>query len=216
MNTIHPSAHVSRGVELGSGNVVGPGVVIHPGVRLGDDNWIGAGVVLGAPPEVRSFAHPRDEEDSYGAGLLIGSQNVIREAAQVHQGSQRPTEIGDGAFIMNQVYVAHDGNIGNGVTLASSVLLAGHVTVGERANLGLGVAVHQFRTVGVGAMVGMGSVVTADVPAFAKVYGVPARVVGANVVGMQRSGIANADAEDLDRRYRDGTAFDDVLSRLLG
>lgn len=215
MNRIHPAAHVDAGAELGEGNVIGPGVVIHSGVRLGDENWIGAGAVIGAPPEVRSFVHPRSADDSYGAGLVIGSGNVIREAAQIHQGWQHATRVGDGAFIMNQVYVAHDGTIGDGVTLASSVLLAGHVSIGDRANLGLGTSVHQFRSIGVGAMVGMGSVVTADLPAFAKAYGVPARVVGANTVGMQRSGIADADAEELDRCYRDGAAYDGVLRRLL-
>ncbi|MEN0021670.1 MAG: acyl-ACP--UDP-N- acetylglucosamine O-acyltransferase [Microbacterium sp.] len=215
MTHIHPSAVVDPGALLGTGNVIGPNVVIHAGVQVGDDNWIGAGVVLGAPPEVRTFVHPRHSGDSHGAGLVIGSGNVIREAAQIHQGSQHATTIGDGAFIMNQVYVAHDGVLGDGVTLASSVLLAGHVRIGAGANLGLGTSVHQFRRVGQGAMIGMGSVVTADVPEFAKAYGVPARVVGANVVGMQRSGLDEADALELDRLYRGSLPFADLVDRIL-
>ena len=39
-------------------------------------------------------------------------------------------------------------------------------------------------------MVGMSSVVTRDVPPFAKAFGNPAVVRGANVIGMERSGIA--------------------------
>jgi UDP-N-acetylglucosamine acyltransferase len=70
------------------------------------------------------------------------------------------------------------------------VLLAGHVRVGNAANLGLGASVHQGRYVGAGVMLGMSSVVTRDIPPFAKAYGSPARVVGANVVGMRRGGIA--------------------------
>lgn len=215
MNRIHPSATVSTDAVLGDGNVIGPNAVIHSGVRLGDGNWIGAGVVLGAPPEVRSFVHPRDSGDSHGLGLRIGSENVIREAVQIHQGSQRETLIGDGAFIMNQTYVAHDCELGDAVTLASSVLLAGHVSIAARANLGLGTKVHQFRSVGRGAMVGMGSVVTADIPAFAKAYGVPARIAGANVVGMQRSGIAEIDATELDRLYREALPYEEIVARLL-
>lgn len=216
MNRIHPTAVVADDARLGDGNVIGPFVVIHSGVVLGDGNWIGAGVVLGAPPEVRSFEHPRESHDAHGAGVVIGSGNTIREYAQIHQGSTHPTRVGDRAFIMNQVYIAHDCQLGDDVTLASSVLLAGHVRVGDKANLGLGTKVHQFRSVGAGAMVGMGSVVTADVPSFAKGYGVPARVVGANVVGMERSGIDAAEAAELDRRYREGLPFDDIVSRLHG
>lgn len=216
MNQIHPSAAIAPGAVIGSRNVIGPNVVIYDGVRLGDDNWLGAGVVLGAPPEIRSFTHPREVGDSYGAGVVIGSRNTIREQAQIHQGSQHATIVGDDAFVMNQVYVAHDCRLEDGVTLASSVLLAGHVRVGARANLGLGAKVHQFRSIGTAAMVGMGAVVTKDIPAFAKCFGVPARVVAANVVGMQRSGINGDDAAELDRRYRAGEGVDDLVARLVG
>lgn len=40
-------------------------------------------------------------------------------------------------------------------------------------------------------MVGMGSVVIHDVPTMAKVAGVPARMIGLNHVGLQRSGISS-------------------------
>lgn len=187
MNTVHPSAVISDEVMLGHGNVIGPFVVISGAVTIGDDNWIGAGVVIGAPPEVRSFPHPRSAADSGGGGIVIGARNTFREYAQIHHGWKGETTVGDDAFIMNQCYVAHDSTLGHGVTLAASVLLAGHVRVGDGANVGLGTAVHQFREVGRGAMVGMGSVVTRDIPPFAKAYGNPASVRGANVVGMERS-----------------------------
>jgi UDP-N-acetylglucosamine acyltransferase len=169
---------------------------------LGDDNWIGTGVVIGAPPEVRSWPHPPDAlERSSGNGITIGDGNVLREYVQVHQGWKERTRIGDGAFIMNQCYLAHDAVVDDGATLASSVLLAGHVHVGAGANLGLGTAVHQFRTVGRGAMIGMSSAVTRDIPPFAKAYGNPAAVRGANVIGMERSGVDGAIIAALARVY---------------
>ena len=131
----------------------------------------------------------RSAADTAGTGIVIGSRNIIREYAQIHQGWKARTTVGDDAFVMNQCYIAHDCTVGDGVTLASSVLLAGHVQVGEGANLGLGTAVHQFREIGRGSMVGMASAVTRDVPPFAKVYGNPASVRGANVVGMQAIGV---------------------------
>lgn len=191
MNAIHPTAVLSGDVTLGSGNTIGPFTVITGPVVIGDDNWIGAGVVIGAPPEVRSFEHPRGgAATSGGAGVRIGHRNVIREYAQVHAGWKATTTIGDDTFIMNQVYLAHDTSVDDRATLASSVLLAGHVRVGAGANLGLGTTVHQFRAVGRGAMIGMSSAVTRDVPPFAKAYGNPAAVRGANVIGMERSGVA--------------------------
>ncbi len=196
-NSIHPTALIDGDVRMGEGNTIGPFAVITGPVELGDGNWIGTGVVIGAPPEVRSWQHPADADDrSSGNGITIGSRNVFREYAQVHQGWHDRTRIGDDAFIMNQVYVAHDCLLGDNVTLASSVLLAGHVRIGDGANLGLGTSVHQRRYVGRGAMVGMGSVVTRDVPPWSKAFGNPARVQGANTVGMGRAGIA-ADAIDL-------------------
>jgi UDP-N-acetylglucosamine acyltransferase len=218
VNTIHPTAVLTGDVRFGTGNVVGPFVVITGPVELGDDNWIGAGAVIGATPEIRGIAHPGADASSSGHGVRIGSRTVVREYAQVHAGSEAATVVGDDAFIMNQVYIAHDCRIGDGATLASSALLAGHVVLGANANLGLGVSVHQRRTIGAGAMIGMGSVVTRDVPAFAKAYGNPARIRGANVVGMTRSGADEASSAALDRAYAAGdrAEAERLTRRLLG
>lgn len=176
---------------MGTGNTVGPFAVITGPVEIGNDNWFGTGAIVGAPPEVRSWAHPGDAQAmSSGNGVHIGDGNVLREYVQIHQGWRGTTRLGSGAFLMNQTYVAHDVTVGDNVTLASSVLLAGHVDIGEGANLGLGVSVHQGVFVGAGAMIGMGGVVVADIPPFVKAYGNPARPRGVNSVGMQRRGIA--------------------------
>ena len=208
MNQIHPTAQVGAHVRLGRGNTIGAFAVLTGDIEIGDDNWIGAGVILGAPPEVRSFPHPDAPDASYGAGLRIGSRNVIREQAQIHGGWKQRTTVGDDAFIMNQVYVGHDGAIEDGATLASSVLLGGHVRIGAGANVGLGANVHQFRVVGAGSMVGMGSIVTRDIPPFATAYGSPARVHGANRVGMERRGIAGDVIGAVHAAYVDGVETD--------
>lgn len=207
MNRIHPTAIVGDDVVLGDDNTIGPFCVLSGDVTIGDGNWLGAGVVIGAPPEVRSFEHPKEGEDA-GAGVIIGSGNVIREYAQIHGGLKAATRLGDGGFLMNQVYVAHDGWIGDRVTMASSTLLAGHVSVGDGANLGLGSNVHQFRTIGAGAMVGMGAVVTRDLPPFAMAYGSPARVHGANRVGLERQGVGVDVVAAIQRAYETGIALD--------
>lgn len=204
MNDIHPTAIVGDDVQMGSGNTVGPNVVIYGPATIGDGNWLGAGVVIGAPPEVRSFEHPRGGASHSSPGVTIGNRNIIREYAQIHQGWKQRTAVGDDAFIMNQAYVAHDCHLEDGVTVASSVLLAGHVHIGAHANLGLGTTVHQGRYIGRAAMVGMSSVVTRDIPPFAKAYGSPARVASANAVGMRRLQVAESEIDVLITIYESG------------
>lgn len=214
MNSVHPTAQLIGEVSLGSDNTIGPLAVIIGPVAIGDGNWIGTGAMIGAPPEVRSWEHPKDSlQPSSGNGISIGNRNVIREYVQIHQGWHDVTRLGDDIFVMNQSYVAHDCTIEDNATLASSVLLAGHVVVGDGANLGLGASVHQRCYIGVGAMVGMGSVVTRNIPPFAKAYGNPARVHGANTIGMDRAGVPAEAIAAADLTYRH--PFGDDLSSLI-
>ena len=66
----------------------------------------------------------------------------------------------------------------------------------------------QRRVIGPGAMVGMGSVVTRDVPPFAKAYGNPCRVRGANAVGMTRGGLPQDAVDFLAAAYARGAVPD--------
>jgi UDP-N-acetylglucosamine acyltransferase len=215
INSIHASAQLIGDVTLGTGNTIGPLVVIIGPVRIGDNNWIGTGSVIGAPPEVRDWPHPRDAAAlSSGRGIDIGDGNIIREHVQIHQGWHEITRVANETFIMNQCYLAHDSQVEDSVTLASSVLLAGHVRIGTAANLGLGTSVHQRRYIGDGVMIGMGSVVTRDVPPFSRAFGNPARLHGANRVGMRRLGIPDATIDSVQRAYE--RVVDDDSIRALG
>lgn len=198
----HPSAVVGPGVELGDDVVVGPFAVLLGPCRVEDGAWLGPHVTLGVPPEIRGHAHPAAwDGELTGAGVVIGARTVLREFTTVHQGSARPTTIGADCFIMNKVYVAHDSVVGDRVTMASTVTMGGHVRVGAGANLGLGAVVHQRRVIGAGAMVGMGAVVSRDLPPFAMAYGNPARVRGANRVGMSREGLSDDVVALVHERY---------------
>jgi UDP-N-acetylglucosamine acyltransferase len=217
MNSIHPTAILSGKVLLGDGNVVGPHAVILGPVSIGDDNWIGAGAIIGAPPEVRSFPHTPDSSgDDSGTGTVIGHRNVLREYVQVHRGWKAKTEIHDDTFIMNQSYVAHDSIVHDGVTMASGTRLAGHTIIGTLANLGLGTLVHQRRQIGAGAMVGMGSVVTRDVPPFAKAFGNPARIQGINEVVLYRLLARHAVVACLGEQYAEGKLDIAILEKVDG
>lgn len=205
MNAIHPAAVVSPGVELGKDNTIGPGAVLLGPLTVGDGNWFGAHTVIGAPAEIRGIDHGAAWDGEHvGTGVRIGSGNVVREYVTIHQGHYDLTLVGDDCYLMNKVYVGHDGHIGDGVTMASSVTLGGHVHVGAYANLGMNAVVHQRRVVGQGVMLGMGSVVTRDVPPYAMAYGNPCRVRGANAVGMERAGLPVEALEHVRSSYERG------------
>lgn len=193
-NEIHPTAILEGQIELGEGNKIGPYAHIIGPVKIGNNNRIHSHAVIGSRPEIRNF-------DSRPVGVVIGNSCTIREAAQIHSGSKHRTSIGSRSFIMNQVYIAHDGVIGEDVTIASSSLLAGGVTVGNFANLGMGTTVHQGRSIGALAMIGMGSVVTRDVPAAMMAFGNPSRIRQINKVGLRRFGFDNEIIESLDKGF---------------
>jgi UDP-N-acetylglucosamine acyltransferase len=210
-NQVHDTAIIGPGVELGEDNVIGPYAVITGPCRIGDRNWIGAHAVIGAAPEIHGHAPGLPwGGGTDDLGVEIGDDSTVREFCTVHRGTERATRIGNRCFVMNKAHFGHDAVVGDDVTLAVSTILGGHVEVGFGANLGLASVVHQRRLVGAGAMVGMGSVVTRDVPPYAKAFGSPARVRGANEVGMARRGISAADIAALVERYSSDMPTDDA------
>lgn len=191
---IHDTAVLSDGVSIGDRVTIGPFAVLTGPIEIGDDCWIGPHAVIGSPPEILGIEHFASYSTvSRGVGVLIGSGTVIREFSAVHQGSVRRTEVGCGSFIMNRISVGHDAQLGANTIAAPGVTFGGHVTLGPGCNLGMNSTIHQKRVMGAGAMVGMGGIATKDIPPFATVIGNPARLRGANRVGMVRRGYDESD-----------------------
>ncbi len=204
MARIHPSAVVESGakiaddVVIGACAVVGPEVELAAGVELrahahvsgrttvGEGTRIFPFAVLGEEPQDKSFSGEATE-------LLVGRDNVIREHATIHVGTQRGggcTRIGDDNFIMNGVHLGHDTEIGSHCIIASHCAFGGHVLVEDYAVVGGLCGIHQFARVGESAMVAAMSGISKDVPPFSLVSGQRACVSGINVVGLRRRGFS--------------------------
>ena len=216
MATIHPTAIVERGAELGTTTVVGPYCHVGPQVTLDDDvrlishvvvaghTRIGLGTVvypfasIGQPPQVLKPIGERSE-------LVIGAHNTIREQVTMNPGTAFGniiTTVGDNGLFMVGVHVAHDCLVGNNVVMANNATLGGHVQVGDFAYIGGLAAVHQFVRIGRHAMIGGMSGVENDVIPYGSVMGDRARLSGLNIVGLKRRGFTREQIHSLRNAYR--------------
>jgi UDP-N-acetylglucosamine acyltransferase len=226
--TVHPTAIVDDGAELGAGVSVGPWGFVGPGVRVGDgtvvgprvyvekdthigeDCFIANGAVLGTDPQDLKFKGET-------ALLEIGDSTVIREFATLNRGTSASgrTSIGSDCLLMAYAHVAHDCEIGNHVILANSVNLAGHVMIEDWVIIGGVTPVHQFVRIGAHAFVGGGSRIPQDVPPYCRVAGNPPKLYGLNSVGLERRGLSAEVRKALKKAYRTLFQSDVNLSKAL-
>ena len=128
----------------------------------------------------------------------------LREAVTMNTGTEDDrgiTEVGDRCLMMVGSHVGHDSKVGNNVTFANNAVLGGHVTIGDNVVFGGHVAVRQFVHIGEGAMIVGLSGVRADIIPWGLAFGHLADLVGLNLVGMKRRGIAKADIHTLRHAY---------------
>jgi UDP-N-acetylglucosamine acyltransferase len=234
MATIHPTAIVEAGAELGEtvridayaivranvqigeGSSVGAHCVLEGHTRIGRDNRIFQFCSIGAAPQDKKYAGEPTE-------LHIGDRNTIREFCTFNLGTLQDggvTRIGDDNWIMAYVHIAHDCAVGNQTIFANNATLGGHVHVGDWAIIGGLSGVHQFVKIGAHAMVGFASAVSQDVPPFMLVDGNPLAVRGFNVEGLRRRGFSAARIAAVKQMhkliYRSGLTLEAAMAALPG
>lgn len=184
---IAASADVDDRAEIGSGSSVWHLAQVREEAVLGRDCVIGRGAYI-------------------GTGVKLGDNVKVQNYALVYE----PAVVGDGAFIGPAAVFTNDHRPRSvdpdGKQKRAGDWHAVGVVVGEGASIGArAVCVAPVR-IGRWAMVGAGAVVTADVPDFALVVGVPARRIG--WVGRAGERLEQVDAEtwrcpETDARYRE-------------
>ena len=129
------------------------------GCSIGDETKIGAFV------EIQKNAR-------VGARCKISSHSFVCEGVIVED----ECFVGHGVMFINDVYPSAVNNDGTPQTETDWRVVK--TTVRKRASIGSNATIIAGVTIGEGALVGAGAVVTKDVPDFAIVAGVPARVIG--------------------------------------
>jgi UDP-2-acetamido-3-amino-2,3-dideoxy-glucuronate N-acetyltransferase len=161
--------------------ILGEGVAIyHPqlvnlyGCTIGKDSKIGTFVEI-------------QKGVTVGAHCKISSHTFICEGVDIEDG----VFVGHGVMFTNDMYPKAVNPDGGLQTEADWQVVKTRVKA--RASIGSNATILCGVTVGEGALVGAGAVVTRDVPDYAVVAGVPARVI--------------ADARTRDQRYKASASF---------
>jgi len=150
--TIHPSAIVDEGAQLGDGCRVWHWVHISGGARIG-------------------------ERCSFGQGVYVGNDVVIGDNVKI----QNNVSVYDAVTLEDDVFCGPSMVFTNVFNPRSAVVRKAEyrrTLVKRGATLGANCTIVCGSTVGEYAFVGAGAVVSRDVPAFALVVGVPAKRIG--------------------------------------
>ena len=205
MSKIHKSAVIGSNVVIGKNVTIGPYSIIEDGVKIANNNTIKSSVFItgntdigndntfypfcsiGSPPQDLKFNNEITK-------LIIGSNNIFREYANVNVGTKGGggiTSVGNNSLFMVGAHIAHDCIVGNSIVMANQATIAGHVCVDDNAILGGLSAVHQFCRVGKLSMIGGMSAVEHDVVPYGLVTGNRAHLLALNIVGLRRANYSN-------------------------
>jgi len=194
--SIHPTAIVEEGVQLGANCVIAAHAVIKRGTVLGDGVKVYEFAVVGGDPQYLKF------DPATASGVHVGAGTVIRENVTINRSiyAGKNTVVGARCFLMAGSHVAHDCELGDDVVLANLVLLAGHVSVGAFTFLGGAAIVHQFERIGPGVMVSGGARIALDVPPYA-MAAERNELIGLNLVGLKRRGFPREAIRELKEAF---------------
>ena len=229
--TIHPTAVVEPGAQLGAGVEVGPlafvgaGVVLGDGTRLHHHAAVEGFTALGRDCEVFPYAciggKTQDLKFKGGRpGLRAGDRNVFREYVTVNAATNDGdfTVLGSDNSVLAYSHIAHDCLLGSHIVMSNAISMAGHVTIEDHVVLGGAAGIHQFCRIGAYAMLSAMAKLVQDLPPYFIADGTPAEVRAFNKVGLERSGHTPEQLERVKQiyriLYRDGLNRSQALEKL--
>ena len=149
---IHESSYVDEGVTLGAGTKVWHFCHIQKGATLGENCSLGQNVNIG--PNVK-----------IGNGVRIQNNVSVYEGVEIEDN----VFLGPSCVFTNVLFPRADHSVNGKYE---------RTLIREGASLGANCTIVCGHTIGRRALVGAGAVVTKDVPDYAIVAGVPAKIIG--------------------------------------
>ncbi len=149
---VHASSYVDEGAVIGSGTKIWHFCHIMPGAKIGERCNIGQNVFI-------------------AADVAIGNDVKIQNNISVYTGVTLEDEVFLGPSMVFTNVINPRSHVERKDEYKATLVKRG-ATIGANATILCGVTLGQY------AFVGAGSVVTRDVPAYALVYGNPARLKG--------------------------------------
>jgi len=172
--TILPNCYLYGSTTVASGSVIGPGTALRSAVVGADCRVQSSNVeesTLGARVNVGPFAHVRGNA-SIGDDCYLGNYAEVKNSV-----------LGEGVKMHHFSYLG-DADVGDRANIAAGTITCNYdgknkhrTTIGADAFIGCDTMLVAPITIGEGALTAAGSVVTTDVPAGARVAGVPARAL---------------------------------------
>ena len=151
---------------------VAPDVSLGKGVKIFHEALVNLyGCTIGADTKIGAFVEIQ-KNAIVGARCKISSHSFVCEGVRIED----EVFVGHGVMFTNDVYPRAVNKDGSLQTDADWQVLETEVKRG--ASIGSNATILSGVTIGESSLVGAGAVVTHDVPAYAIVAGVPARVVG--------------------------------------
>ena len=195
---VGPFCIVDKDVEIGPGCHLLSHVVIRGDTKIGKNNTFYQFATIGEIPPDKKYCGEKTK-------LIIGDNNIFREAVTVHIGTIQDhgeTIIGNGNLLMAYVHIAHDCVVGNHNVFSNNTSLAGHAKIGSNVTCGGFVKIAQHCQIGDSAFIAGDAGIVKDVPAFICVAASPARPAGLNRVGLSRSNTPTESQKVLQQAYQ--------------
>jgi UDP-3-O-[3-hydroxymyristoyl] glucosamine N-acyltransferase len=167
-------------VSIEAGSSIGAGSIIYPQVSIYDRSVIGArciihsGVVIGADGYGFATANGKHHKIPQVGIVRIGDDVEIGAGSTIDRAALGETTIGDGTKIDDQVMIGHNVKVGKHCLLVAQVGIAGSTELGDYVVVAGQSGFGGHLTIGDRVQVAAKSAVLDDVPAGAKVMGIPA------------------------------------------
>jgi UDP-3-O-[3-hydroxymyristoyl] glucosamine N-acyltransferase LpxD len=178
--TVGPGCHIGPDVRIGEGSVIGSNVVISGKVDIGANCIVKSNSTVGEPGFgfIRTGDGQSERFPHLGC-VEIGDFVEIGANCTVVRATLDATILEPYVKLDDHVHIAHNCHVGYGAFIAAGAILSGSVTIGKNVWIAPNATIIDYGVVDDDAFVGIGSVVTKPVAKSARVFGVPARPIGA-------------------------------------